>query len=156
MTKFDYCMVSLLFLLSIFVFFCPINWCWILIMFVNPFLFGRYAIISMFNSHKSNRSGLITIIFFPIITILACSGGLQLGLLNSGHQEISPDRLQALYFSIITWTTLGYGDFVPTNSTRIISVLLAVSGYLYASYFIGFMFKLVPQVKSRLDANAKS
>ena len=39
-----------------------------------------------------------------------------------------------IYFSIVTFTTLGYGDFLPfTSLTRILAALEAVSGQLYVA-----------------------
>ncbi len=44
----------------------------------------------------------------------------------SGHLTM-PD---ALYFSAVSWTTVGYGDFSPSPATRFIAVSEAFVGYL--------------------------
>jgi voltage-gated potassium channel Kch len=45
--------------------------------------------------------------------------------------------LEALYFSIVTITTLGYGDYVPSNAlTRIMASLQALSGLFFTSLFL--------------------
>ena len=46
-------------------------------------------------------------------------------------------RASANYFSMVTVSTLGYGDIVPTNNwAQLISGLAAVSGTLYLAVFI--------------------
>jgi hypothetical protein len=43
---------------------------------------------------------------------------------------------EALYFSVVTITTLGYGDFTPSGLSRLLAVIEAVSGLLFAGYSI--------------------
>jgi hypothetical protein len=51
------------------------------------------------------------------------------GLLTDGEQaDIS--IFTALYFSITTWTTLGYGDFAPIPRIRHITSAQAILGYI--------------------------
>jgi Ion channel len=40
-----------------------------------------------------------------------------------------------LYFSLVTWTTLGYGDFRPTVPLRLFAAAEAVTGYVYMGLF---------------------
>jgi len=42
----------------------------------------------------------------------------------------------ALYFSIITWTTVGYGDFQPTSDSRPFAAFEALSGLIFMGLFI--------------------
>ena len=44
--------------------------------------------------------------------------------------------LEAVYFSVITFATVGYGDFLPTGWARIISVLEGLSGIFFAPLFL--------------------
>ena len=44
----------------------------------------------------------------------------------------------SLYFSIVTWTTLGYGDFTPTENSRPWAVAEAVMGYAFTAILISF------------------
>lgn len=45
--------------------------------------------------------------------------------------------VDSLYFSIVTWTTLGYGDFSPTKDLRLIAAIEALLGFLYMGLFVG-------------------
>jgi hypothetical protein len=42
-----------------------------------------------------------------------------------------------LFFSIVTFTTLGYGDFQPTPRMRLIAASEAIIGYLYLGLLVG-------------------
>jgi len=42
----------------------------------------------------------------------------------------------ALYFSIVTRTTLGYGDFTPLPAIRLLSALQALLGYVFLGLII--------------------
>lgn len=44
---------------------------------------------------------------------------------------------EGLYFSIVTWTTLGYGDYSPLEEIQMISALQAMIGYLYFGVVVG-------------------
>jgi hypothetical protein len=41
-----------------------------------------------------------------------------------------------LYFSVVTWTTLGYGDFIPMPDARYIVVVEAIMGYVMMALLI--------------------
>nr|WP_249122496.1 potassium channel family protein [Pseudoalteromonas sp. A22] len=44
--------------------------------------------------------------------------------------------LDCIYFSTVTWTTLGFGDFTPTADSRFYAAIEAVFGYLYSGILI--------------------
>jgi len=46
------------------------------------------------------------------------------------------DVLDCLYFSIITFTTVGYGDFRPTSDVRLYAGFEALTGVVFFSLFI--------------------
>ncbi|GAA6136814.1 hypothetical protein NBRC116583_05610 [Arenicella sp. 4NH20-0111] len=60
------------------------------------------------------------------------------GLLANGeHIDIS--ILESIYFSITTWTTLGYGDFAPIPRIRHITSIQAIMGYVGLGLWVGLM-----------------
>lgn len=59
--------------------------------------------------------------------------------------------LDALYFSIVTFTTLGYGDFQPAPELRIVSALQALSGYIFLGLLIGFIANAASAPRNRSD-----
>jgi hypothetical protein len=54
--------------------------------------------------------------------------------MDRGKETTLPDA--CLYFSIVTWTTLGYGDVVPTDASRMIAASEALVGYIFMAILI--------------------
>jgi Ion channel len=49
----------------------------------------------------------------------------------------------ALYFSIVTWTTLGYGDFTPLPEMRMIAAIEALTGFVFFGVIVGLATQAV-------------
>ena len=49
----------------------------------------------------------------------------------------------SIYFSIVTWTTLGYGDIQPTGALRFVAAIEALTGYLYMALLTGSIISLL-------------
>jgi hypothetical protein len=87
---------------------------------------------------------MIDIIFTALLQI--ASFGLlfaEFSLMNTFDRNSTNDIYDCLYFSIITWTTVGFGDFVPhTKWARLLSAVEAVFGYFTMAALIGSMIAL--------------
>jgi len=59
-----------------------------------------------------------------------------------GPQDLTGNNylVESVYFSIVTWTTLGYGDFSPTKSLYLVAASEAMMGYVTMSLLIGLIF----------------
>jgi hypothetical protein len=72
--------------------------------------------------------------------------------LISNSKKIDISFFNAIYFSLTTWTTLGYGDFAPIPRLRHITSFEAISGYIGLGLFItlltGYMNNMI---KSSLE-----
>jgi hypothetical protein len=55
---------------------------------------------------------------------------------TSSGEVIKHDWLNAIYFSVITWTTLGYGDFKPVEELKIWVMIEALMGYLFMALIV--------------------
>ncbi|GLX80533.1 hypothetical protein tinsulaeT_38730 [Thalassotalea insulae] len=69
-----------------------------------------------------------SLILAVIITIFAVIYW-RCGLVQNGEQ-IDVSFLTSIYFSVTTWTTLGYGDFSPVERIRHITSIQAILGYV--------------------------
>lgn len=54
---------------------------------------------------------------------------------------LDEDFFVCLYFSMVTWSTLGYGDFAPNEATRFYAAFEAFIGYLYLGIFVSTFYK---------------
>lgn len=70
--------------------------------------------------------------------------------------QIYYDLRTSIYFSVITFTTLGYGDFRPTETTRGIAALEALLGYVTFGVLIGtFVYFLSSGGKTKASPQKK-
>jgi len=58
------------------------------------------------------------------------------GVFTGVESRVSPDFFEALYASIITFATVGYGDLTPVGPIRVIAMIEALSGVIVSSLFI--------------------
>jgi hypothetical protein len=54
--------------------------------------------------------------------------------------------MTCLDFSIVTWTTLGYGDVRPSANARMLAASEAVLGYMFLGVYIGMLSALFRQI----------
>jgi len=66
----------------------------------------------------------------------------NIGLISNG-ETVRPNALDAIYFSSVTFSTLGYGDFAPHPSLRIISATQALLGNLHLGMIVGATFAAI-------------
>ncbi len=62
--------------------------------------------------------------------------------------EALPNLADALYFSLVTYTTLGYGDITVNDGFRVYAAMAAVTGLLNfglsTAFLVGLFAKLLP------------
>jgi hypothetical protein len=56
-----------------------------------------------------------------------------------------PDIQTSIYFSIVTWTTLGYGDFSPIKELRLLAAGQALIGYIFLGLIVGLLIEAATQ-----------
>ncbi len=82
---------------------------------------------------------LLTVVFQGVVLIFVFAGIFcGYGLMADGKQlSMINDRASALYFSIVTWTTLGYGDLAPPQPIRLVAAIEALLGYTFFGVAVG-------------------
>ncbi|HIP33755.1 MAG TPA: two pore domain potassium channel family protein [Bacteroidia bacterium] len=66
---------------------------------------------------------------------------------------ITTSWFDSLYFSIVTWTTLGYGDYQPNNfDTKLITSLEGFIGYLFSGIIIAMVFNAMKKLDIMYNA----
>lgn len=100
----------------------------VLLLLADPDEFGqvlRYAFI------------LLVLVIFSFAFLYS-----ELGLVSRNDVR-THDFWICLYFSVETFTTLGYGDFVPTAASRPVAALEALSGYVLLGLTVAATFFLL-------------
>ncbi|MBP0591497.1 hypothetical protein J8I87_17555 [Paraburkholderia sp. LEh10] len=67
---------------------------------------------------------------------------MRIGILD-GASNVVRDRESCLYFSVITFTTVGYGDYRPTLDARMVAATEALTGYVFFGVFISMLSSYV-------------
>jgi len=62
--------------------------------------------------------------------------------ISHNEEVILNDWYNSFYFSITTWTTLGYGDFAPVENLRIVASFEALMGYFYMAILVGLLLNI--------------
>jgi voltage-gated potassium channel Kch len=90
------------------------------------------------------RSILIVVInFFEVVIAFATLYGVLNGVTDASNMPIRT-AMTAIYFSLLTMTTVGYGDFVPrTDLMRFIVVLQVVSSFLLLTFIVPALVSLL-------------
>jgi len=78
--------------------------------------------------------GIQAVLLLVIFAGLYRDMGLQHG---AGLEHVR--LITGLYYSIVTWTTLGYGDYTPPISIQMVAATEALMGYIYMGVLVGVM-----------------
>lgn len=60
-------------------------------------------------------------------------------LLTGAQSELEP----AVYFALVAFTTVGFGDIVLTHEWRLLSALIAANGFILFGWSVAYMVELV-------------
>jgi Ion channel len=63
-----------------------------------------------------------------------------LGIIDPNGLLVKQPRT-CFYFSIVTYTTLGYGDYKPSEQAQLFAASEAILGYILFGVFIGVLRK---------------
>ena len=79
----------------------------------------------------------LTLIYFAIVVMEPSAFGGNIVLDASDAHSTSKVLQELIYFSLVTQTTLGYGDLSPTlGAARIIASFQAILGQLYLAVVV--------------------
>lgn len=125
------------------------------------FLLLVTLIPTFLNLSRSFFIGLV-IILLLLISIDIISFALHYwnsGILNS-KGEVDKTFISAIYFSITTFTTLGYGDFRPLPEIRLVTSVQALSGMLTMAIGASLVWlwcqeNLIPKEMAFFDGNRR-
>lgn len=70
--------------------------------------------------------------------------------LNPATTDHFIDFYEALYFSIVTFTTLGYGDITLNNNWRLLSGFEAINGIMLIGWTTAMMYSLIQKFTKKI------
>jgi len=74
---------------------------------------------------------------------------------NPFTQEDFSSFSEALYFSFVTFTTLGYGDITLSSNWRLLSGIEAINGIMLIGWSTAMMYSLIQQINKALKPKKK-
>lgn len=95
-------------------------------------------------------------IFFTLFAIIFVSSGLIFFI----EHEVNPERFgtffDAVYYSIVTLTTVGFGDIIPvSNAGRLVTMGMIISGIIFIPWQIGSFLKRIIYTAGKVEAVCK-
>lgn len=117
-------------------------------------IFAIYLVTSLIPKFSLNKkrkitAALISINFVPMIVLSYAH------VFESHYLTGESDGFQAFYFSVVTFTTLGYGDIQPVDNGRIFAMLEAVSGFLFVPLLVSQLVGISQIAEKEHDARIK-
>jgi hypothetical protein len=128
-------------------------------------LIGFFVIISLIplllNLSRSFFVFIIVLLAVHItVTILSFALHYKSAGLISDSGEFLPEFSDALYFSVTTFTTLGYGDFQPLPSMRLVTSMEALAGMVSMAIGASLIWlwcqeNMIPKEMAFFDGNRR-
>jgi potassium channel LctB len=82
------------------------------------------------------------VIFAKIYSVIGLSAGTMTTKTGEIIINTTTDFYDCLYSSVVTWTTLGYGDLTPIGLGRVYAAVEALTGYVVMSVMIAALISL--------------
>ncbi len=85
------------------------------------------------------RSRIVAMVIIVLGTLAVLT--VEVWLWAVAHYAIGsfPDFETALYFSIVSFSTLGYGDVIPPQEWRIVAALEGINGFLLIGWSTAYL-----------------
>lgn len=119
--------------------------------------FDRYHLDSNLDSVRKKSLQLIisTAIFLIFLHLIQTALWAIMYMALPGITEFDSFE-KALYFSMVTFTTLGYGEITIASDNRILSGLEAINGIILIGWSTAFMFAVFAEVIKKRMKNSSA
>lgn len=88
------------------------------------------------HGHRSRVVAMLSVVFglFALLTVEVWFWALVYRLIGA-----FPDFEHALYFSTVSFSTVGFGDIIPVNKWRLLGALEAINGFLMIGWSTAYL-----------------
>jgi len=114
---------------------------------VNLSIFDRMRLRGVYRLASVERTLILS--FLNFLELAVCFGVLYLTFPNS--LKPYPDWGDALYFSVATQLTIGYGDIVPQGFARFIAAAQGVVSVVFTVLVLGRVVALLPRLETLME-----
>ena len=121
----------------------------------NVFWFRKIIVPTKTNINNNNilKTLLFSFLLFTLIhTIHSLVWAVCYYIIPETSIEFSSFS-ESVYFSMVTFTTLGYGDISLSSDWRLLSGLEAINGIMLIGWSTAMMFSLIQNIYKKINAN---
>jgi hypothetical protein len=122
---------------------------------ISLFLLTAFHAVAFFYAPNTQQKYVLVVYLGLIATNITIFSQIysHFGIVDSSTGKLYFGGEETLYLSIVTWTTLGYGDFRPSVESRFYAAAQAVLGYVYMGLFIGYLIHYLNRQNSNIQRN---
>ncbi|HEY9708941.1 MAG TPA: ion transporter [Oculatellaceae cyanobacterium] len=113
----------------------------------------RYLNLKTYFFHIKSEDGIIFArILFTLFTIVFIYSGLIYQVEHQANSKAFGTFLDAFYFSVVTMTTVGFGDVTPVSEGgRLLTVLMILTGIAVIPWQLGDLIKQLLKTANQVD-----
>ena len=106
---------------------------------------------------KSHSSLLLIGVMIPTVSVLMFAHGLEVIVWSVAYSfvDAAPATANLVYFAFVNYTTLGYGDIIPTEHWRLIGPITAMNGVLLFGWSTAVIFEVLRKTLERIPDGTK-
>jgi hypothetical protein len=95
----------------------------------------------------------IVLVMAAAVTALLIAHCIEVGLWGTAYAvlDVATNNTDAFYFAFVNYTTLGYGDLLPTKHWRLLGPVAAMCGILMFGWSTAVIYDVLRNVAQRMD-----